>query len=283
MLFASLCPTWASRFAGESLQLGASLASQLPAQVDVTCLTLFPILSASDLSTDIWLTESVEYGREASFSKYVFQGRPSFLRTVFSCVLPCFPSCRRSGRFVYEKPERAQLELQSHYSPPPGGSGEPRGEKRGPGFPNRSGLRLCPLVCEAAGGQRPQPPAAVSVACRLWLPLWHLPSEWQVSTAAPPAGASGKRVGVPVGPLRPPPCRGEPPPSPLTLPQSRTLLPSPCPVGCPLGWGSQGGTRPVLLPSVHSHREAVQGSTDPCSPLCRHPRSRRSGRQLTSV
>lgn len=90
MLFASLCPTWASRFAGESLQLGASLASQLPAQVDVTCLTLFPILSASDLSTDIWLTESVEYGREASFSKYVFQGRPSFLNRLQLCVAP-FP------------------------------------------------------------------------------------------------------------------------------------------------------------------------------------------------
>lgn len=184
MLFASLCPTWASRFAGESLQLGASLASQLPAQVDVTCLTLFPILSASDLSTDIWLTESVEYGREASFSKYVFQGRPSFLNRLQLCG-PRFPSCRRSGHFVYEKPERAQLELQSHYSPPPGGSGEPRGEKRGPGFPDRSGLRLCPLVCEAAGGAASPAAAAVSVACRLWLPLWHLPSEWRVSTAAP--------------------------------------------------------------------------------------------------
>ena len=145
---------------------------------------MFSIPSASDLSTNIWLTNSVEYGHETSFSKYVFQERPS-LRTVFSCVLPRFPSCRRSGHFVYEKPERTQLELQSHYSPPPGGPGEPHGEKRGPGFPNRSGPRLCPLVCKAAAGQRPQPPAAVSVVCRLWLPLWHLPSEWRVSTAAP--------------------------------------------------------------------------------------------------
>lgn len=192
-----LCPAWALSFAGENptalwLVPYHFMVSQLPGPLAwgdiplLICFHSFPFPFTNDPNTNMQLINSVEYGDGMIliFSKNYLQ----------LCAVACFHLLLASwhdsidfcSHLFIKKPEWTQLDFQSHLCPAPVRlQWRAVGRRCGPVV--HSSLSSPAPVSTGMSGWKamcvPSHPAAVKILCWLWLLLWRVPSEWQMSRA----------------------------------------------------------------------------------------------------